>query len=114
MLRDFEGIRQFAVRLLAVSHRESLDRFAPDSGGQRSHCAGVKSSAQKYAQRHIAHKMAGHALFQQLAVGLDVETARTVVSIGADREIPVWLDLQFPAFIQFQRVAWKQLLNPGK
>src|SRR5712692_5700271 len=58
--------------------------------------------------------MTGDTFFEQVAVSLDVVTARTVVGIGADREIPVGLDLPLAAFIQLQRVTGRQLLNAGK
>ena len=42
---DFTSIRQFAVSLLAIANRESLDLLTANFAGQRRDRAGVKTAA---------------------------------------------------------------------
>jgi len=76
MLRDDSSVRQFAVCVLGVAHRERFYRGVTDLRHQGGHSAGIHASAEKNAERHVTHQVTAHSLLQHLPVGLDVVTLR--------------------------------------
>jgi len=113
MIGNNAGIRQFAICVFRVAHRESLDRSTTDLCHQRGHRAGVDAAAEKNAERHITHQVAAHRLLQHFPVRLDVVTLRAGVFAFGYGKIPVALDPDFPARVNLHPVTRHQLANPA-
>ena len=113
MLGDYAGVGQFAVRIFGVTHGKSFDRSAANFCHQCSHGAGINAAAEKDAERHIAHQMAAHRLLQHLPVGLDVVTLRLWRFGLRYRQIPIALNSDLPARVNFHPMTGHEFANSG-
>src|SRR5579862_986501 len=108
---DGARVRKLAVGLLAVTDRKRFDGLAANFRHERRHCARVEASAEKYAQRHIAHQVAADGAFQKFTVRFDVVMLVAISVVGSGGQIPVLLNGYMTVLPHLEPVAGHQLLD---
>ena len=64
---DDPRIGQFAVALLSVTDRKSLDRRFTNLSHQGGYCAGIHAPTQENAERNVAHQAHADDIFEPAA-----------------------------------------------
>ena len=105
MLRDLSRIRKFAVGFFAIPDRECLNRRATNLRSQGGNRARIQSAAEKYAQRDVAHQVAGNTFFQHFAISSYVVSLGTTTAIRGNGEVPVGVDFWFAILVKLQGVG---------
>src|SRR6185437_9479910 len=111
MLRYLAREGQLTESFFSIADCECLDGLVAAFGGERGDYAGIKSAAEKNSERDVTHQVAVYALFEKFAIALHVSTTRFVVGVSRDREVPILLDRNVAAFVQFQRVSGEKLFD---
>src|ERR1035438_2326000 len=105
MLGHSPGVGQLAVGLFGIPDRKCLDGPAPDFRHQCGDGARVEAAAEKYAERHIAHEVALHRSFEQVAITFDVVALIVRLLFGTQLQIPVLLDAWVATLVYFEPMS---------